>query len=78
MGMPALFNENGKVIAQIGGLVNKQTVERVVTKDQYGTTTTIYYNYEWDFIGSYGIIALDEATGNKAWRSENLTKEFPI
>ncbi|MBL0071912.1 MAG: PQQ-binding-like beta-propeller repeat protein [Bacteroidetes bacterium] len=76
MGMPALFNQNGKVIAQIGGLVNKQTVERVITKDQYGTTTTTYYNYEWDFIGSYGIVALDEATGNKAWRSEKFDKRI--
>lgn len=76
MGMPALFAKNGKVIAQIGGLVNKQTIERKVVETQYAKTTYTYYNYEWDFVGSYGIIALDENTGKKAWRSEKFDKRI--
>lgn len=74
--MPNLHLEDGRLVAQIGGIVNKQTIENKVETGPNGTVTTIYYNNEWDFMGGYGIIALDPASGAKVWRSEKFDKRI--
>jgi hypothetical protein len=76
MAMPAMHMEEGRIVGQIGGLVNKQTIERKVETTPNGTETTTYFNNEWIFMGGYGIIALDPATGKTAWRSEKFDKRI--
>ncbi|MBK7856684.1 MAG: PQQ-binding-like beta-propeller repeat protein [Bacteroidetes bacterium] len=74
--MPHLYENNGKIIAQIGGLINKQTIERKVVKTQTTEEIITYRNSEYEFLGGYGILALDPASGNKAWRSEKFDKRI--
>jgi outer membrane protein assembly factor BamB len=74
--MPHLYESNGKIIAQIGGLINKQTIERKVVKTQTTEEIITYRNSEYEFLGGYGILALDPASGNKAWRSEKFDKRI--
>lgn len=74
--MPEIHLEDGRLVCQIGGLVNQQTVERKLEKGPYGDVERIYYNYEWIFLGSYGILALDPATGKQVWRSEKFDKRI--
>ncbi len=74
--MPSLHLSNGKLVCQIGGIVNQQTIEKKVESGAGGSTTTTYYNNEWIFLGGYGIITLDAATGKKAWKSEKFDKRI--
>lgn len=76
MALPAIHLDGDRLVAQIGGIINKQTIERVVNRTQYGTETVTYFNNEWDFMGSYGILALDAANGKQVWRSEKFDKRI--
>ncbi|MBL0103039.1 MAG: PQQ-binding-like beta-propeller repeat protein [Bacteroidetes bacterium] len=74
--LPHIHLNNGKLICQIGGLVNQQTVENKTESGPSGSVNVTYYNNEWIFLGSYGIMALDPATGKIAWRSEKFDKRI--
>lgn len=77
LAIPALHVEGDRVVVQVGGMVNKQTVENVTVRNSSGGyDQTTYYNYEYVFMGIYDIIALDDATGKKAWRSEKFDKRI--
>ncbi len=76
LAMPSIILEDGHILAQIGGLINRQSIERVTQRNSTGTTEITYYNNYWDFMGSYGILCLDAEKGSTAWRSEKFDKRI--
>jgi hypothetical protein len=55
-----------RVVVQIGGLINVQEITK--TKD------ATYYSSTYEFVGNYGLRALDSKTGQEAWKSEKFDK----
>lgn len=62
--VPTLKLVDGKLIAQLGGRIN------VVSPVKVGTSYLYESKYKWD--GKFGIIALDEKTGQVAWEFKKL------
>jgi hypothetical protein len=76
MALPAIHLQGDRLVVQVGGIVNKQTIERVINRTQTGTETITYYNNEYDFMGSFGVLALNTADGKQVWRSEKFDKRI--
>jgi len=62
--IPALVCVNGMVVAQIGGYVNRQSIEH-----NNGVITS---KSKWEWEGPFGLKAFDAETGKMAWESEKF------
>lgn len=68
--IPGMSLVDGKIMLQIGGVVEKQYV--TVDRTSNGTTTT--YTVEFENVKPCGIQCLDASTGNLVWESERFKK----
>ncbi|RZK57578.1 MAG: hypothetical protein EOO91_09880, partial [Pedobacter sp.] len=73
LSMPNIYKAKGKIIVQVGGKVQIQQIKRKRTANG----VEIEYNVFYDYIAQKnGILALDDATGKTAWRSEKFDKRI--
>lgn len=68
--IPGMKIVNGKILLQIGGVVEKQYTKTVRTADQVIIVSAI----EFDNVNPCGIQTLDAATGKLIWESERFRK----
>jgi len=68
--IPGLSVVDGKVLLQIGGVVEKQYIKTVRTADQVYNVPVI----EFDNVNPCGIQALDASSGKLVWESERFRK----
>jgi len=68
--IPGLKVVDGKVLLQIGGVVEKQYIKTVRTADQVYSVAVI----EFDNVNPCGIQALDASSGKLVWESERFRK----
>jgi outer membrane protein assembly factor BamB len=68
--IPGLRIVDGKVLLQIGGVVEKQYLKTVRTADQVYTVAVV----EFDNVNPCGIQALDASSGKLIWESERFRK----
>jgi hypothetical protein len=76
--MPNLYLANGKVLLQIGGKVQVQEYKIEKKSSPSGGTTRekVPYIY-WDYKAQKnGLLAIDDKTGETAWRSEKFDKRI--
>jgi len=74
--VPNLYVQDGKVIIQVGGIVEIQGVFKEVEKDPTsGLTTTTYVRKVYDEnIKPFGVQAFNDEDGRLAWDSERFKK----
>jgi outer membrane protein assembly factor BamB len=68
--IPGMSLVDGKIMLQIGGVVEKQ----YVTVDRTGNGITTTYTVEFENVKPCGIQCLDASTGNLVWESERFKK----
>jgi outer membrane protein assembly factor BamB len=68
--IPGMEIVDGKVLLQIGGVVEKQYLKTVRTADQVYTVAVV----EFDNVNPCGIQALDASSGKLIWESERFRK----
>jgi len=68
--IPGMEIVDGKVLIQIGGVVEKQYLKTVRTADQVYTVAVV----EFDNVNPCGIQALDASSGKLVWESERFRK----
>jgi outer membrane protein assembly factor BamB len=66
--VPTLKYVDGKIIAQMGGLVN------IVGPQKVGESYITVSNHKW--VGNFGVLALDAESGTVVWNQKKLSKRI--
>lgn len=71
--LPNLIKVGNTLVAQIGGLVEIQSVSNYRNSD--GSITT-YRIIQYEFMGKFGLAGIDDSNGQYVWRSEKFKKRI--
>lgn len=76
--MPNVYKAGNKVLLQIGGKVQVQEYRNETRPNPMGGTYKVQVPYVyWDYKAQKnGVLAIDDATGKTAWRSEKFDKRI--
>jgi outer membrane protein assembly factor BamB len=73
LSMPNIYKANNQIVVQVGGKVQIQQIKRKRTANGVEIEYNVFYDY---LAQKNGILALDDATGKTAWRSEKFDKRI--